>query len=390
MDAVWTMFAVGAAAAAGVLLGRSISASGRASGAQLGSPASDSSAATRELNILRGMLNGIPDAALILDSNDRIESANTIARDLFPIRDGQSMAQTYRSRELLGAIDKARASGQVQTCETRVLAPIERHLINTVAPLNEPGDGSRAELLVVLRDATNQYQLAQMRADFVANASHELRTPLASLKGFIETLQGAAKNDDAAREKFLPIMNEQANRMSRLIDDLLSLSQIEMREHVRPREKVDVALIAHEIVESLEPIAEAASITLISGQPSGDTAVIGERDELVQAVQNLIENAIKYGKPGGRVEVATSARGSKVYLSVTDDGIGIAAEHVPRLTERFYRVSAKKSHERGGTGLGLAIVKHIVNHHQGELRVESTLDRGSTFTIVLPAFNKYT
>lgn len=385
MEIVCTMIAVAAALVAGVLLGRSnLVSKKQLTGSDPHPPSADGSIDQRKLKILRRMLDGIPDAALILDSYDRVEGANAIARDLFAVGDSLSIARTFRSPELLEAIDEARSSGRVQTCEARMLAPIERRLIGTVTPFNEAGGNLQAELLIVLHDVTNQYQLAQMRADFVANASHELRTPLASLKGFITTLQGAAKNDDAAREKFLSIMDEQANRMSRLIDDLLSLSHIEMREHVRPREIIDVTAIAHECVQSLEPIAEAASITLRFSEPEGPTAVVGDRDELLQAVQNLVQNAIKYGKSGGRVDVAVLARGGKVVLSVTDDGIGIAPDHVPRLTERFYRVSANQSRQRGGTGLGLAIVKHIVNRHQGELTIVSTVDRGSTFTITLP------
>jgi two-component system phosphate regulon sensor histidine kinase PhoR len=224
-----------------------------------------------------------------------------------------------------------------------------------------------------------------MRSDFVANASHELRTPLASLKGFVETLRGAAKDDPVARERFLAIMQEQADRMAQLIDDLLSLSRIEIRQHVRPEGSVDLLEIATRAAGDLSPKAGSNHIALNIHRPTGPVVVRGERDELYQLVHNLLENAIKYGRLGGKVDVTLAAEGPRIAMAVQDDGIGIAPEHLPRLTERFYRVSAKASRERGGTGLGLAIVKHIVTRHQGDLDIRSEPDKGSIFTVRLPA-----
>ncbi|MEZ5855126.1 MAG: ATP-binding protein [Hyphomicrobiaceae bacterium] len=266
-----------------------------------------------------------------------------------------------------------------------MLLPVPRHLDGTVAPLDcNRNKRSAPALLIVLRDRTEIEQLAQMRADFVANASHELRTPLASLKGFVETLQGAAKDDAKAREQFLAIMQEQAERMSRLIDDLLSLSRIEMRQHVMPTGAVDLGPLVTGTLLTMRPIAEKAAIEIHFAQPSEPISVRGDRDELAQVVQNLIQNAVKYGKAGGRVHVTLANDERRVVLTVSDDGVGIAPHHIPRLTERFYRVNAKESRERGGTGLGLAIVKHIVNRHRGELMIESELGKGSKFTVLLP------
>jgi two-component system phosphate regulon sensor histidine kinase PhoR len=239
-------------------------------------------------------------------------------------------------------------------------------------------------VLLFFRDLTEARRLEQMRVDFIANVSHELRTPLASLVGFIETLQGHAREDPASRERFLDIMRGQAWRMTRLIDDLLSLSRIELREHVAPGGVADLAGIASQMIETLRPMARerGVSITLDSdGQPA---TVQGDSDELLRVVENLVENAVKYGESGKRVEVALARRAREIELSVRDYGPGIAHEHLPRLTERFYRVNVADSREKGGTGLGLAIVKHIVSRHRGRLHIESELGAGATFRVIHP------
>jgi two-component system phosphate regulon sensor histidine kinase PhoR len=240
---------------------------------------------------------------------------------------------------------------------------------------------------LVFRDISQEERLAQMRADFIANASHELRTPLTSLRGFIETLQGLARDDPEARNKFLDIMSTQAGRMTRLLDDLLSLSRLEMRAHVAPRGEVEVNGLVREVVDLLQPIAREAGITMtFAGEPA-ECLIRGDRDELVQVFQNLVQNAIKYG--GSHVDVMvtrTSGTGrarDRVIVEVRDDGPGIAEEHLPRLTERFYRVDVAASRDKGGTGLGLAIVKHVLNRHGGQLRITSTPGAGSTFAVVL-------
>jgi two-component system phosphate regulon sensor histidine kinase PhoR len=226
-----------------------------------------------------------------------------------------------------------------------------------------------------------------MRSEFIANASHELRTPLAALKGFIETLQGAAKDDPTVRERFLGIMAKQADRMAELIDNLLSLSRIEMDEHVRPTGKVDLFTVARTVAAALQPLADAAGVVLEVTLPESLPRAIGEHDQLVQVLQNLIDNAIKYGASGGRVtiEAGIPAAPGQVAVAVRDHGEGIARTHLPRLTERFYRIDDARSRERGGTGLGLAIVKHVVNRHNGRLMIDSEPGRGSVFTVSLPA-----
>lgn len=342
--------------------------------------------------IWRAMLDGIPDAALVLDSRQVVMAANRSASDLLPVRVGAHVAHTSRAPEWMVAIDDAASEGVAKPFKIHMSLPVDRHLSGMVTPLEgrAPFDGQPA-MLVVFRDVGEQDRLAQMRSDFVANASHELRTPLTSLRGFIETLQGVAKDDPKARERFLQIMSEQAERMTRLIDDLLSLSRIEMRAHLPPGGRVDLNEAAGHVVKSLEQLARVAGIRL-ELRPLDQPALIrGDKDEIVQAIQNLLQNAIKYGRAGGTASVVITQEpnpgGGPPWLSVSivDDGLGIAREHLPRLTERFYRVSAGASRDKGGTGLGLAIVKHIVLRHDGDLRIHSELGRGSTFVLQFKA-----
>jgi two-component system phosphate regulon sensor histidine kinase PhoR len=307
---------------------------------------------------------------------------------MFPkIRDGLPMSQVSRSPDLLVAVDRALASDEERIdVELVERVPVERRVAATVSRLARPGRPYAPQVLVTFRDLTEQDRLGQMRADFIANASHELRTPLASLRAFVETLQGPARDDANARTRFLQLMALQAERMTRLIDDLLSLSRVEMRVHLPPRGIVELNETASYVCQSLEPVAEGAKAKVAFVRQEAPARIRGDREEVVQVLQNLIQNAIKYGREGGTIEVRVgrdAPRGSavaKVWVSVTDEGPGIAPEHLPRLTERFYRVNAASSREKGGTGLGLAIVKHSLNRHRGELRIASRLGAGSSFT----------
>jgi two-component system phosphate regulon sensor histidine kinase PhoR len=339
------------------------------------------------------VVDAVPEPAVVLDSAGYVMHANRMAEDLFGSRRrGGHVASMSRDPELLEAVDKALASGETAAVELHERVPVERRLLATVAPLERLRSGAAGPaLLISFRDLSEQDRLARMRADFVANASHELRTPLASLRGFVETLQGAAKDDAQARERFLKVMNEQAERMTRLIDDLLSLSRVEMREHLPLSERVDLNDAVTHVIQALQPIAAQAGTAVEFHRLEGPAVIRGDRDEIVQVFQNLVQNAIKYGKPGGRIDVratreaAGGGRPARFVVAVTDDGPGIAPQHLPRLTERFYRVSAVASREKGGTGLGLAIVKHILNRHRGELTIASKVGEGSTFAVVLPA-----
>ncbi len=342
----------------------------------------------------RMMVDAVPEPAVALDGSGQILHANRLAEELFGTRRrGGHIASMTRDPELLAAVDEALATRQLREVELHRRVPVEWRLLATLAPLDHPRSGLDPSLLISFRDLTEQDRLARMRADFVANASHELRTPLASLRGFVETLQGAAKNDTEARERFLKVMSEQAERMSRLVDDLLSLSRVEMREHLPPAQNVDVNDAVSHVIQALQPLAAGTATSIEFKRLDTPAIVRGDRDELVQVFQNLVQNAIKYGKSGGRIEVAVTyaeaagARPARFVVSVTDDGPGIAPQHLPRLTERFYRVNVLASRERGGTGLGLAIVKHILNRHRGELNISSKVGEGSTFSVVLPALS---
>jgi two-component system phosphate regulon sensor histidine kinase PhoR len=251
------------------------------------------------------------------------------------------------------------------------------------------GRGARDGSLVLVQfhDVTAVRRAEQMRGDFIANASHELRTPLAAVSGFIETLRGHAKDDASARERFLEIMNEETERMRRLIDNLLSLTRIELNEHNAPTATVDLVAVATAAAAALAPLAEGnATIEIVAAGPMD---AVGDRDELIQVLQNLIHNAIKYGRDNGCVRISfgrvegEGRTGGLVFAEVKDEGEGIPPDVIPRLTERFYRPDVKRAREKGGTGLGLAIVKHILNRHQGRLQIASTPGEGSTFTIFL-------
>ncbi len=339
----------------------------------------------------QSLINALSDAAFILDERSTVLAANASAQNAFGrLFIGEHIGRTARHPELAAAIKSSLANSQTAKFELVLKAPAERHLDGSTSRLTGFGEGPNAPaLVVILQDISEREALARMRIEFVANASHELRTPLAAVSGFIETLRGPARDDPAARERFLGIMFEQAQRMTRLIDDLLVLSRVEMRAHLAPVATVDLNHVAAEAVRLASPLATKEGTTLRLDMTDADVRFPGDHDELMQAVSNLMQNALKYGRPSGSVVVRTARhkdrRGATVaQLSVIDDGPGIAAEHLPRLTERFYRVSSVASREKGGTGLGLAIVKHIAARHQGQVEIHSELGRGSTFALVFP------
>jgi signal transduction histidine kinase len=339
------------------------------------------------------MIRRLPDPAILTDHTGRIVAANEPLEQLFGVVEARKhLASVIRSPQVLGALDLALAGRGAQRVEFPLVSTPEQTLEANVCPIDGEGRTIRAAL-IVLRDLTKAQRVEQMRADFVANASHELRTPLASLTGFIDTLRGHAKDDPEAQERFLGIMSEQAIRMRRLIDDLLSLSRIELNEHVRPSGSVNLSDVVEEVMGALAPVATGANVQLEIVEPSSLPNVAGDRDELFQVIQNLVDNAIKYGRPQTTVTLELGTRRAApgepgpspaVYVAVKDRGEGIAREHIPRLTERFYRVDVRRSRAIGGTGLGLAIVKHIVNRHRGRLAIESKPEEGSTFTVYLP------
>ncbi len=349
-----------------------------------------------DVEILSAVAATLPDAFLVLDAAGTVILANGHACDALDTNPvGQHISATIRAPAILDAISQVISSGEAVSADYERRVPIERRFEAFIAPIRPHAIGVKPagmpSILILLRDLTDQQQLERMRADFVANASHELRTPLSSLVGFIETLQGAARDDNAARERFLGMMQQQAERMRRLINDLLSLSRIEMNVHLKPDDIVDLSRVARHVVEILSEMAQSNDVHIELALDEQLT-VRGDWDELVQVVHNLVENAIKYAGSGKRIEIEGSAQPggngasqAHVVLAIRDFGPGIESEHLPRLTERFYRVNVQQSRMRGGTGLGLAIVKHILNRHRGRLTIASEHGHGSTFAIRLPA-----
>ncbi len=337
------------------------------------------------------IIDALSDPAVVLDETGSVVHHNPQLVDLYPrVQIGNPVTMFSRDPDLLSAIDRVRDTNERMTVQLHERVPVTRRMSAIITSINieDPGPGAPA-ILIVLRDLTDQEQHAQMRTDFIAHASHELRTPLASLKLIVETLQGPAREDPEKRERFLSMMLVQATRMSQLIDDLLSLSRVEMRAHLTPRDSLEICELAEGVVQSLEPLADSHQIALKLEIPKEPVHVRGEREELAQVLQNLVQNAIRYGETDGTAKISVSRHTNsatgreQVRIAVEDDGIGIPPEHLPRLTERFYRVSAVDSRAKGGTGLGLAIVKHIVTRHRGELEISSELGKGSTFTVVL-------
>jgi two-component system, OmpR family, phosphate regulon sensor histidine kinase PhoR len=339
---------------------------------------------------LRALVAGLPDPVIALDGNARVLAFNDRARLLAPaLRRGEPVSLALRMPELIEAIGRACTGGEEQRVQYSERVPLDRWFETVVMPVKRELGSSRPDLvLMTFHDLTPLRRVEEMRADFVANASHELRTPLAALSGFIETLQGPAREDAKARERFLVIMQEQARRMARLIDDLLSLSRIELNAHRRPDASVDLAPIVRQVVDGLQTLARDRGVTVqIDG--AGALTVPGDRDELVRVFENLVENALKYGAAGRRVDISlTEGKSSEgepeALVGIRDYGPGIAPEHLPRLTERFYRVDVTESRAQGGTGLGLALVKHILNRHRGRLLIESVPGAGAKFTVHLP------
>jgi len=333
--------------------------------------------------------DALGDPCLLLNRRGIIVHRNPASAREFPgARLGDPVAFSFRTPAVLTAIDAAMQTDVPQTVELHLTVPNEIWYKVVISPLRTNGPGSDPSLMIVtLQNLTEQKRVEAMRSDFIANASHELRTPLTSLIGFIDTLLGPASKDQAARERFLGIMRAQAQRMSKLIDDLLSLSRIEMRQHVLPRGTVDLGLLLQEVSEGLESLSQDAGVEVNVTVPEEKATVTGERDELYEVFENLLENAISYGGDGGKVDIAlapaTGRPGYDYLVTVTDYGQGVEAQHVPRLTERFYRADSEAKKKKG-TGLGLAIVKHIVQRHRGILTIRSQKGEGTRVEVLLP------
>ena len=375
--------------------------------------------AQAQLEANESILEALHDPLMLVGADRQVVRANPAARDLFGDRIlDRDLATSLRNPSVLEAVDAVLGGAASRILEFSMPVPVERMFEVRVKPFQRrlprpvPEDGALLPqepapgrlVILTLHDITALRRSEQMRADFIANASHELRTPLSSLLGFIETLRGPARDDLEAHERFLSIMHDQASRMARLVNDLLSLSRIELDEHMAPAGRVDVLDRLDGVIAALELKAASRGIRMKLEGPDSLPAVVGDDDQLTQVFQNLVSNAIKYTRENTDVTVSVSiadgavvgivgtapmpGRGGRsnpmVAVAVRDQGEGIARTHLPRLTERFYRVDAARSRAMGGTGLGLAIVKHIVNRHRGRLTIESTVGVGSTFTVYLP------
>jgi two-component system phosphate regulon sensor histidine kinase PhoR len=352
----------------------------------------DRRALTDGLAAAATLFDALPDPLVTLDRQARLVYANAAARALLAEGraeddlQGRDLSAVLRQPLVLEAVGAVLAGATTREVEFTFTDRIDQNFEARVEAIagGDIGDDD-AMALLLLRDVTARQRSEQSRADFVANVSHELRTPLTSLIGFIETLRGPARNDREASARFLALMATQSSRMARLVDDLLSLSRIEMNEHTAPDAAVDLENVIGAVIDLLTPQARERDISIQTRLESLTGPVTGAQDELVQLFQNLIENAIKYARKGSAVhiEADTDTAAGAVTVSVIDQGDGIANEHLARLTERFYRIDTARSRELGGTGLGLAIVKHIVNRHRGDLAISSVEGEGSTFAVTL-------
>lgn len=346
---------------------------------------------------MKHVLASVPDPAMMLDDRHVIQVANQAAAKLFDSGlQGRELFQIVRDPDLLDAIERARHD-QVERLDVNWLLPSapERHFQVHLSKLRMD-DPRNEQTMLLFRERTTEVAMDRVRADFVANVSHELRTPLTSLIGFIETLRGPASSDPEARQPFLAIMEREAARMSRLIEDLLTLSTIEMQVEKVPTDQVDVVQIAQDVISALETTAEKRQVQIDLKVPDKSVLIIGDHDQMVQMATNLIDNAIKYNREGGKltvelglhhaapVDAAELYRKPALAFAVSDQGEGIPPEYLLRLTERFFRVDKARSQAIGGTGLGLSIIKHILKRHRGHLDIRSVPGEGSCFTAWLP------
>lgn len=346
------------------------------------------------------LVDTIPDILVMLDRDNRVIRTNRAARNIF----GQNLAkkplrEVIHNETLLGAVFAVAEDIKGRQVEFRIENPVSYDFRAIIEPFPVPTDGG-ISTVITLTDITELKRGEQMRADFVANASHEIRTPLASIIGFIETIQGPAKDDPEAQTQFLKLMNDQAQRMSRLVQDLLTLSKVEVDVSKPPMDKVNLAKVVRREVQHFDWAAQQKKMQLRIDMREPLPMVKGDEGELSQVVHNLVGNAIKYGAAGTDVTIGLrvsnsvpSSSGFRSYdralcLSVRDKGEGIPKEHIPRLTERFYRVDTARTRKVGGTGLGLAIVKHIINRHRGAMVIDSVVGKGSVFSVYLPLFEE--
>mgnify|MGYP000011520219 FL=1 len=337
---------------------------------------------------IESILDALSVAVFIVNVNQTIVYRNAASVSLFGIEQRvKKLANLVPNKRCIRAVEDVLEGGNRQSVDVRLQLVVPTSFRMTVAPLDTDGGSTTATVVVSFEDVSHILEAEQMRTDFVANVSHELRSPLTTLYGFIETLQGPARSDEQASDRFLKLMEKEAARMARLIDDLLSLSKVQSSERFAPTEKVSINPIIERVSASLAPILDKEQTNITTILTDDLPEIFGDVDELTQVFSNLIENAAKYSSPGSTVFVSSvidEKEPGTVCISVVDQGEGIDPEHIARLTERFYRIDKGRSRDKGGTGLGLAIVKHILMRHRGRLQIDSTQGQGSTFSVLLP------
>ncbi len=333
------------------------------------------------------ILNSLGLAVLVIDEDQTVIFKNHASKKRFGQgTTGSPLSDVISDKKLARTVQSVLDGIKYATVDIRFQDVVPMLFRVNIARLEPTRKHPFLRAVISFEDISHIREAEQMRSDFVANVSHELRSPLTSLYGFIETLQAGAIDDPQANKRFLDLMGNEAKRMARLIDDLLSLSKIQAIEHEPPKDSVDLMPLLSSVISTLEPPSLQEDTKVELAPCTGPALVIGDSDKLTQVFYNLIENAIKYSRSGTvvRVRVEPDEEPGKCVVHITDTGAGIEPKHIPRLTERFYRVDKGRSRKVGGTGLGLAIVKHILVGHRGKLRIESTPDVGSTFSVVLP------
>lgn len=336
------------------------------------------------------IIAAIPLPTVIIGVDERLVNANESAAEIFgAVLKGRHYATYFRNPHLLDSIEGCLISRSASTSEIAInVRGVERQMKVSLRPFDASDLNA---IMLCFEDHTSLREVGLLRRDFVANVSHELRTPLTSMLGFIETLRGPARDDQDASDRFLTILESETKRMVRLVKDLLALSEVEREERLKPTEETDIVSVLKATIERIKPLAQSANVDVTMTSPHNAIRLRGNQDQLEQVFTNLIENGVKYGGAENTVEIAintishdTRLGCPAVAVSVRDHGPGIPKSHIPRLTERFYRVDSHRSREMGGTGLGLAIVKHVLGRHRGRMDIESTLGQGTCFTVFLP------
>ena len=335
-------------------------------------------------NLQEFFVNHLQEIVIIINKFNIITFANIPALNFFGNKlIGQNIGSELRIPDLLDAIDHNRQDKLIKKIDLEIKFPTYKYL---------KADIISAELenvIVIMRDYTEVKKSQDLRSDFVANVSHELKTPLTSIKGFLEVIESSAKDDPQMQKKSIKIMQTQANKMQILIDDLLMLNRIEQQEHIKLRDKVSVNEVIKEVISNCTEFANEKSINIKFINSKKDFLVKGDKEKLNVLFKNILDNAIKYSSPNTEISFEANSKNGKVLIAISDQGIGIPKKDILRITERFYRSDNGKKLKIEGTGIGLSIVKHIINQHEGELRISSIEGKGSEFTVELNEFNNY-